>query len=316
VDAAAEEDVGSFRFSTKYRDVASGLLYYGYRYYDAETGRWLNRDPIVENGGMNVYGGFFNDPITFFDSDGRAAVLVAPAALGGATIVGGLFLIYDATQDFRGTKALIAAGKVVGQNMVDTAPIPENPVPTRPNAVPSPGIPDVDGTLPGVDTDSKGEPIPEIEPEPEPSPRPRIPDLPENREKRKKCPCKYEWGPPKPGGRWSVIHNKFAAEISGQPFEVLVTTPEGISVWFDGGRNRGFLYEVYEVKTGHKWLDRNKLPYFGYSRIHKMELQFSAQSVVAARCKLNYEIWFDNGIAHRGASWRIPQFAPFMNYRK
>src|SRR5690606_34060153 len=33
-----------FRFSTKYQDDESGLLYYGYRYYDAGTGKWLNRE--------------------------------------------------------------------------------------------------------------------------------------------------------------------------------------------------------------------------------------------------------------------------------
>jgi RHS repeat-associated protein len=35
-----------FRFSTKYQDDETDLLYYGYRYYNAGTGRWLSRDPI------------------------------------------------------------------------------------------------------------------------------------------------------------------------------------------------------------------------------------------------------------------------------
>ena len=37
-----------FRFSTKYQDDESDLLYYGYRYYNPSTGRWLSRDPIDE----------------------------------------------------------------------------------------------------------------------------------------------------------------------------------------------------------------------------------------------------------------------------
>lgn len=46
----AEENV--FRFSTKYLDAEVGLYYYGFRYYDPEMGRWLNRDPIGERGGF------------------------------------------------------------------------------------------------------------------------------------------------------------------------------------------------------------------------------------------------------------------------
>ena len=30
--------------------------YYGFRYYDPETGRWPSRDPIWEGGGLNLYG--------------------------------------------------------------------------------------------------------------------------------------------------------------------------------------------------------------------------------------------------------------------
>jgi len=43
------------RFSTKYTDNGSGFLYYGYRYYNPSTGRWLSRDPISERGGLNQY---------------------------------------------------------------------------------------------------------------------------------------------------------------------------------------------------------------------------------------------------------------------
>jgi RHS repeat-associated protein len=39
-----------FRFSTKYQDDESDLLYYGFRYYSANEGRWINRDPINEPG--------------------------------------------------------------------------------------------------------------------------------------------------------------------------------------------------------------------------------------------------------------------------
>jgi RHS repeat-associated protein len=45
-----------FRFSTKFTDDETGLLYYGFRYYNPSTGRWLSRDPIEEDGGVNLYG--------------------------------------------------------------------------------------------------------------------------------------------------------------------------------------------------------------------------------------------------------------------
>jgi RHS repeat-associated protein len=45
-----------FRFSTKYCDNETGLLYFGYRYYNSEMGRWVTRDPLEEMGGLNLYG--------------------------------------------------------------------------------------------------------------------------------------------------------------------------------------------------------------------------------------------------------------------
>ncbi len=47
-------DLVPFHFSTKFTDQETGLNYYGYRYYDPQNGRWLNRDPIGERGGVNL----------------------------------------------------------------------------------------------------------------------------------------------------------------------------------------------------------------------------------------------------------------------
>lgn len=41
-------------------------------YYSPEMGRWIARDPIGEQGGINLYGMVHNDPVNWFDTDGRA----------------------------------------------------------------------------------------------------------------------------------------------------------------------------------------------------------------------------------------------------
>ena len=67
----SKKDEFNFRFSTKYQDAETGLLYYGFRYYDADQGRWLNRDPIGERGGLNLYGFVDNDSLNYWDYLGR-----------------------------------------------------------------------------------------------------------------------------------------------------------------------------------------------------------------------------------------------------
>ena len=56
-----------FRFSTKYADDESDLLYYGYRYYKPSTGTWLSKDPVQEKGGLNLYDFVNNNPIDKVD---------------------------------------------------------------------------------------------------------------------------------------------------------------------------------------------------------------------------------------------------------
>jgi len=60
----------TFRWSTKFWDEESGLVYYGYRYYSPGLGRWVNRDPFAEKGGNNLYGFCYNRPGDFVDTLG------------------------------------------------------------------------------------------------------------------------------------------------------------------------------------------------------------------------------------------------------
>ena len=63
-------DVNPFRFSSEYADDETGLIYYNYRNYSPQLGRWIKRDPIEEQGGVNLYAYLFNDYINLFDNIG------------------------------------------------------------------------------------------------------------------------------------------------------------------------------------------------------------------------------------------------------
>jgi RHS repeat-associated protein len=56
-----------WRFSTKYTDAESGLVYYGHRYYSPSLGRFINRDPIEEQGGLNLYAFCGNSGVNRWD---------------------------------------------------------------------------------------------------------------------------------------------------------------------------------------------------------------------------------------------------------
>jgi RHS repeat-associated protein len=66
-------DANTYRFSSKELHVQSGLYYYGYRFYDPSLQRWMNRDPIEELGGINLYAFVGNSPVSKFDKNGHVA---------------------------------------------------------------------------------------------------------------------------------------------------------------------------------------------------------------------------------------------------
>ncbi len=80
-----------FGFAGGLYDPETGLTRFGFRDYDAETGRWTSKDPILFSGGdTNLYGYVLNDPVNLSDSLGLKGKELDPAAVvGGAQAISG-----------------------------------------------------------------------------------------------------------------------------------------------------------------------------------------------------------------------------------
>ncbi|MGO4365016.1 RHS repeat-associated core domain-containing protein [Pseudomonas sp. PAB10] len=78
------------RYSGKERD-ATGLYYYGFRYYAPWLQRWINPDPAGIVDGLNLYGMVHNNPINLIDSSGAMSTIPESANwiwMGGSLSVG------------------------------------------------------------------------------------------------------------------------------------------------------------------------------------------------------------------------------------
>jgi len=85
---AIEVGYKTIRYSGKERD-ATGLYYYGMRFYIPWLQRWLNTDPAGEVDGLNLYRMVRNNPLTFFDEQGEE-----PQSKTSLTTASGIFEAY------------------------------------------------------------------------------------------------------------------------------------------------------------------------------------------------------------------------------
>lgn len=69
VAGASAQTPSGYGLTTKYRDPDSGLMWFGARWYDAETGRWLEPEPTGADG-PNMYGYAWGCPTRFYDPTG------------------------------------------------------------------------------------------------------------------------------------------------------------------------------------------------------------------------------------------------------
>ena len=70
-DISLEASLNPFRFSSEIHDSELDLVYYNYRHYSPSLGRFLSRDPIAEQGGLNLYAFVCNNSIAQTDMLGR-----------------------------------------------------------------------------------------------------------------------------------------------------------------------------------------------------------------------------------------------------
>ena len=58
-----------WRYRGKRVDKEVGLMYFGYRYYDPEVGRWISPDPLGAIDGPNLYAYARNNPMKYVDAE-------------------------------------------------------------------------------------------------------------------------------------------------------------------------------------------------------------------------------------------------------
>ena len=97
LDGAMNVDFG---YTGHYFHAPSGLNLTLYRAYSPTMGRWLNRDPIGEDGGLNLYGYVLNTPVNAFDPLGTDTYFHDAQDTVAGLITGFVpFLPYDASND-------------------------------------------------------------------------------------------------------------------------------------------------------------------------------------------------------------------------
>lgn len=69
-DSVREVSLKDYRYAGKERDDATGLDYYGHRYYAPWMGRWLSPDPIGPEDALNLYQFVRGDPVSHVDPTG------------------------------------------------------------------------------------------------------------------------------------------------------------------------------------------------------------------------------------------------------
>ena len=96
-----------WRFSSKRVDPETGFIYFGRRYYEPRTGRWVAPDPLGFQAGPNLYAYVMNSPLNHFDLYG----------LYEKSEVSFLQNSFDKTRDFLGNSLINVSRNLPGHHL-------------------------------------------------------------------------------------------------------------------------------------------------------------------------------------------------------
>ena len=119
--SAAALAILRYRFQGREWSAATGLINFRMRWYDAETGRWLSKDPIGLSGGLNLYAFCSTSPINLCDIFGLCTTddkNKSPFMTAGSVLIitGGIIIagVSNAAPPGPVGAAVVAGGWVVG----------------------------------------------------------------------------------------------------------------------------------------------------------------------------------------------------------
>ena len=128
-----------WRFSSEFYDTELDLVYYNYRHYSPALGRWLSRDPIEEQGGLNLYAFVGNVPTSFVDNQGGFAVAIG-GVIGGSFLVPGLIGIGIGAAVVVSVGIVVIGSAIIIDRIIDSLPQtethPEEEAKTSDDAIP------------------------------------------------------------------------------------------------------------------------------------------------------------------------------------
>ncbi len=88
-------NLNPYQFSSEYADDALGLVYYNYRHYNPQDGRWMSRDRVDEVGGINLYSFCDSSPENRYDVRGD----IVPGMWRASTVLACMLYAKDVVGD-------------------------------------------------------------------------------------------------------------------------------------------------------------------------------------------------------------------------
>lgn len=104
------ESINPWRFSSKRKDIETGFLNFGRRYYDPVTARWISPDPIGFEGGPNLYAYVLNNPLSHIDLYGLIAQSASLQHFRSS-------IVFLSKPPIRGGMSLINSGRNIARNL-------------------------------------------------------------------------------------------------------------------------------------------------------------------------------------------------------